>query len=375
MRAAVHRAQLALRTAVPAAHARALSSTPPSSSSSSPSSTKASRRKRAQAALTSHREQGEVRFNYLPTSSPFDPQPDDPNAASYRLVQAKDLVRLHEPPKRVRMLARDFIEDSLYNPNYGYFATKVEIFDPDVAKLRSTTSSSSTSSSSSPSRPSTSATTKGKARDVELQAAERAEGFDFGSFRNTAQFDDEVARRYMVFEGRGSGHDGEGEGAAVMGQGVGRQVWHTPTELFKVRLLALARTLPLSRPQKLTLLFPRPPAALVRPSARPPPVRVVQAQPVPVQRPHHLRDRRRQRHAHGRHPRLPRRARARRVRAHQVPHHRDLGAPPGHAARAGAGRLGRPRARWGWRSGRARQGEGEAQGPRGQGRDHRTEHL
>ncbi|GAA5907689.1 hypothetical protein JCM8208_005491 [Rhodotorula glutinis] len=129
------------------------------------------------------------------------------------------------------MLARDFIEDSLYNPNYGYFATKVEIFDPDVAKLRSATTT--PSSSTSPSRPSTSATTKDKARDVELQAAERAEGFDFGSYRNTAQFDDEVARRYMVFEGRGSGHDGEGEGAAVMGQGVGRQVWHTPTELFK----------------------------------------------------------------------------------------------------------------------------------------------
>ncbi|KPV74371.1 uncharacterized protein RHOBADRAFT_48607 [Rhodotorula graminis WP1] len=218
MRTAMHRVQLALRAAAQPAHARALSSTPPSSSSSSPtSSTKASqRRKRAQAALTSHREQGE---------------PDDPNAASYRLVQAKDLVRLDEPPKRVRMLARDFIEDSLYNPNYGYFATKVEIFDPDVAKLRSTTSPS--SSHSGPAATASSSSTKGKARDVELQAAERAEGFDFGSYGNTAQFDDEVARRYMVFEGRGSGHDGEGEGAAVMGQGVGRQVWHTPTELFK----------------------------------------------------------------------------------------------------------------------------------------------
>ncbi|GAA5821366.1 hypothetical protein JCM3770_006354 [Rhodotorula araucariae] len=214
MRAVVHRAQLALqRTAAPV---RPFATSLPSSSSSA---SKSSRRKKAQAALTSHREQGEVRFNYLPTASPFDPQPEDPHAASYRSVQAKDLVRLNEPPKRVRMLARDFIEDSLYNPNYGYFATKVEIFDPDVAKLRSAASSS--------------AQGKGKARDDELRAAERAEGFDFGGFRNTADFEDEVARRYMVFEGRGSGHPGEGEGSAVMGQGVGRQVWHTPTELFK----------------------------------------------------------------------------------------------------------------------------------------------
>lgn len=237
MRPAVQCAQLALRRAAqharpPAVRALSSSSPSPSSSPSNSSTTKAQRRKRAQAALTSHRQQGEVRFNYLPTSSPFDPQPDDPNAASYRRVQASDLVRLNEPPKRVTMLARDFIEDSLYNPNYGYFATKVEIFDPDVAKLRSSPSSSGTGDTRA------ALAGKGKARDVELQAAERAEGFEFGSYRNTAQFEDEVARRYMVFEGRGSGHPGEGEGAAVMGQGVGRQVWHTPTELFKVRFLS-----------------------------------------------------------------------------------------------------------------------------------------
>ncbi|GJN90199.1 hypothetical protein Rhopal_003198-T1 [Rhodotorula paludigena] len=174
-------------------------------------------------ALSTERKGNEPRFNYLPNSSPFDPSPVDPNVAAFRPVTAKELVRLREPPKRVRMLSRDFIEDSLYNPNYGYFATKVEIFDPDVAKIRSAASQ---------------GTGKGKgrapsAREEELQAAERAEGFDFGAFRTTAQFEDEVARRYMVFEGRGSGHEGEGEGEAVMGKGVGRQVWHTPTELFK----------------------------------------------------------------------------------------------------------------------------------------------
>ncbi|PRQ73485.1 S-adenosyl-L-methionine-dependent methyltransferase [Rhodotorula toruloides] len=87
------------------------------------------------------------------------------------------------------MLARDFIDDSLYNPNYGYFATKVEIFDPDV-----------------------------NVREDVLAAASRAEGFDFGAFRNTAEFEDEVTRRYM---------------GVNVGTGVGRQVWHTPTELFK----------------------------------------------------------------------------------------------------------------------------------------------
>ncbi|GAA5990237.1 hypothetical protein JCM11641_001794 [Rhodosporidiobolus odoratus] len=95
------------------------------------------------------------------------------------------------------MLARDFIEDSLYNPNYGYFATKVEIFDPDRA-------------------------------GGDDMAAERTEGFDFTSFRSTTDFENEVARRYMVFEGRGS----SGEEPAA-GEKAGRQVWHTPTELFK----------------------------------------------------------------------------------------------------------------------------------------------
>lgn len=113
------------------------------------------------------------------------------------------------------MLARDFIDDSLYNPHYGYFATKVEIFDPDLAQG-----------------------TASRARLADeqvLNAASRAQGFDFGSFRSTAAFEDEVARRYQVFEGTGSGHDDAASFKAVaVGSGVGRQVWHTPTELFKV---------------------------------------------------------------------------------------------------------------------------------------------
>lgn len=42
--------------------------------------------------------------------------------------------------------------------------------------------------------------------------------------RSSREFEDEIARRYGEFEA----NDGK------VGKGPGRQVWHTPTELFKV---------------------------------------------------------------------------------------------------------------------------------------------
>lgn len=39
--------------------------------------------------------------------------------------------RLNHRPRKVKMLSSDFIEDSLYNPNYGYFSKEVEIFHND----------------------------------------------------------------------------------------------------------------------------------------------------------------------------------------------------------------------------------------------------
>lgn len=41
------------------------------------------------------------------------------------------LARLKHRPRKAKMLALDFIEDSLYNPNYGYFSKEVEIFHND----------------------------------------------------------------------------------------------------------------------------------------------------------------------------------------------------------------------------------------------------
>lgn len=78
------------------------------------------------------------------------------------------------------MLVRDFIEDSLYNPHYGYFPKQATIFN---------------------------------AKDTT---------FDFSKFRDSVEFQEEVAAKYAAY-------------GADKHNGPGRQLWHTPTELFKVR--------------------------------------------------------------------------------------------------------------------------------------------
>ncbi|KAH8075849.1 S-adenosyl-L-methionine-dependent methyltransferase [Cristinia sonorae] len=101
---------------------------------------------------------------------------NDVDHANFKRVTSNDLASYTEPPTEVKMLVRDFIEDSLYNPHYGYFPKQVNIFTA-------------------------------------------TETIDFASLRNTVQFQDEVARRYA--------------GYGLDETGPGRQIWHTPTELFK----------------------------------------------------------------------------------------------------------------------------------------------
>ncbi|RDX49195.1 DUF185-domain-containing protein [Polyporus arcularius HHB13444] len=116
----------------------------------------------------------EDRINYNDKIS-FSDIPDAEHV-KYKRVTANDLEREHEPPRRVKMLVRDFIEDSLYNPNYGYFAKQATIYTA-------------------------------------------LEPIDFSAVRNSTHFDAEVSKRYASY-----GEDGEGPG---------KQLWHTPTELFK----------------------------------------------------------------------------------------------------------------------------------------------
>lgn len=104
---------------------------------------------------------------------------DSDAGENYAFVTASELQGHKSPPTAVRMLVRDFIDDSLYNPNYGYFSKSVKILNTT-----------------------------------------HEEPFKFPKIKNGSEFEALVGSRYA-----GMGKD--------PAQGPGKQVWHTPTELFR----------------------------------------------------------------------------------------------------------------------------------------------
>ncbi|KAJ5404255.1 hypothetical protein N7509_004126 [Penicillium cosmopolitanum] len=109
-----------------------------------------------------------------------EPKNIDQEYRTYPLVTANDLRNRRQRPKQVKMLTREFIDDSLYNPHYGYFSKHATIFTP-------------------------------------------GEPFDFNSIEDGPAFQSLLGDRYIEFEDK----------LDAIKPDESRQLWHTPTELFR----------------------------------------------------------------------------------------------------------------------------------------------
>ncbi|KAI8913925.1 S-adenosyl-L-methionine-dependent methyltransferase [Powellomyces hirtus] len=98
---------------------------------------------------------------------------------TYRRLTSENAAKESTPPKCARMLVRDFIDDSLYNPAYGYFSKKAFIFSPE-------------------------------------------KNIPFNEIRDSYAFMNHLSELYREVEGEYNDVND-----------IARQVWHTPTELFK----------------------------------------------------------------------------------------------------------------------------------------------
>ncbi|KAF8315395.1 DUF185-domain-containing protein [Clavulina sp. PMI_390] len=120
------------------------------------------------------------RYNWNPrTSAAFGLSEED--TSKLKLLSASQLASYRSPPKGVKALVRDFIHDALYNPHYGYFSRRAVIFSPP-------------------------------------------EPLPFRGIRNTAEFDNAVARIYAEIS----------SSQELMSRpSMDTQLWHTPVELFQ----------------------------------------------------------------------------------------------------------------------------------------------
>ncbi|KAJ5114480.1 hypothetical protein NUU61_000239 [Penicillium alfredii] len=108
------------------------------------------------------------------------PRDIDQEYWTYPQVTAKDLRTRRDRPRQVKMSTREFVDDSLYNPSYGYFSKHATIFSP-------------------------------------------GEPFDFNRLDDGPAFQRLLGQRYTEFEDR----------LDEVTPDVSRQLWHTPTELFR----------------------------------------------------------------------------------------------------------------------------------------------
>ncbi|KAI8915138.1 S-adenosyl-L-methionine-dependent methyltransferase [Entophlyctis helioformis] len=101
-----------------------------------------------------------------------------PSTATVRMTAA-EAAGLRTPPTNARMLTRDFIHTSLYHPGYGYFSKNAYIFSPP-------------------------------------------EPIQFNAMRDNYAFMNHLGQLYKDLEDE-----------YIHAHDIARQVWHTPTELFR----------------------------------------------------------------------------------------------------------------------------------------------
>ncbi|KAL7409755.1 S-adenosyl-L-methionine-dependent methyltransferase [Mrakia frigida] len=142
-------------------------------------------------------------------------QPSDDAELSFRRVTAKDVANRIIPPTSVTMLTRDFVDDHLYNPNYGYFSSpSLEIFTSppiDIPTLKNGAAFTQTVA----------------ARYEEYHTQEK----DFSQRKNREFADTKERRRNLGITK--SGAQGELFPEISRREQDGKQIWHTPTEIFK----------------------------------------------------------------------------------------------------------------------------------------------
>ena len=135
--------------------------------------------RRSKATLRHKEDDGHGRSNWQQRLDHFPPDITK-ELQQYPRVTAAELRHRAQRPKRVKMHTREFIDDSLYNPNYGYFSKHATIFAP-------------------------------------------ARPFNFPSIADEKEFNQQINQSYHDFE----------EVLDDIAYDANRQLWHTPTELFQ----------------------------------------------------------------------------------------------------------------------------------------------
>lgn len=127
-------------------------------------------------------------YSILPDTYSYTTESNEDNFNKFPQVTAKKLARRKDRPRNVRMLSREFMDDSLYHPTYGYFSKEVEIFSLEKP-------------------------------------------FNYNDIKDVDDFMQKWTDEYKRYEDLPANNPQPR--AKKASRNSSRQLWHTPTELFK----------------------------------------------------------------------------------------------------------------------------------------------